>query len=128
MRQVQAVNLGVRFALELAALAVLVVWGWRHGLFLPGRLLLAVALPATAAAVWGAFVAPRARRHLPRPGRLVVEAAFFGVAALALADLTTAVAGWSVAVGAAANTALVHLWDQDGRMRAAVLAEAGRRS
>lgn len=123
MRQVQGVNLGVRFALELVALAVLAVWGWQHGLFLPGRLLLAVALPGFAAALWGAFVAPRARRHLPRQGRLAVETAFFGVAALALADLASSTAGWSFAAAAAANAALVHLWDQDGRMRTAVLAE-----
>jgi hypothetical protein len=123
VRQIRAVNLGVRFALELAALGVLALWGWRHGLFLPGRLLLAVLLPGLAAAVWGAFVAPRARRHLPRPGRLVVEAAFFGVAALALADLASAMAGWSFAAAAAVNAGLVHLWDQDGRMRTAVLAE-----
>jgi Protein of unknown function (DUF2568) len=38
-----------------------------------------------AAAVWGAFVAPKARWPVPAPVRVTIELALFGVAAAALA-------------------------------------------
>ena len=56
---VRVVNDVVRFCLELASLAGLAVWGWRTG---PTgvNVVLAIAAPLAAAALWGAFVAPKA--------------------------------------------------------------------
>ena len=84
MTVVRAVNDGVRFCLELAALAGFAVWGWRTG---PDGLgfVLAVAAPVGAAMLWGAFVAPKARRPARDPWRLLLEVAVFGGGALAFA-------------------------------------------
>jgi hypothetical protein len=82
-------NDGLRFTLELSALAALGYWGfvefdrvvqWLVGL---GALLLA-------AAVWGTFVAPKASRPTVDPVRLLLEVAVFGsgVAALVAAGST----------------------------------------
>ncbi len=84
MRAARAANDVLRFCLELAALAGLAVWGWRTG---PTgvNVLLTIAAPAAAAALWGAFVAPRARRHPPDPWRLLLEVTVFGAGTLAWA-------------------------------------------
>jgi len=82
---VRAVNLGLRFALEICALAALAYGGWH----LPGatwlRVLAAVAFPVLAAAVWGRWVAPKASHPIPDPQRLIPEWAVFGSATVALA-------------------------------------------
>jgi hypothetical protein len=76
-------NDGLRFFLELAALASLAYWGfaehegavqWLFGLGAP--LLVAVA--------WGMFVAPKASRPTTDPVRLLLELAVFGPAVVAL--------------------------------------------
>ncbi|MGX6602558.1 YrdB family protein [Micromonosporaceae bacterium Da 78-11] len=78
-------NLGLRFMLELAALAALAYGGWHT----PGptwsRIALAVALPLLAAVVWGQWVAPKARHPMPDPQRLAPEWAVFGGATVSLA-------------------------------------------
>lgn len=83
MRTAQNINLIVRFALELAALAALAYWGSQTGTGVV-RLVLALTAPAALAFVWGTFLAPRRRIDLPKPVRLVLELAVFGAAALAL--------------------------------------------
>lgn len=75
----RAVVLTVRFALELAALAVAAVAGWGAAGWIG-----AVAAPVAVALAWGAFVSPKARFSLPLAARLAVEAVVFGGAALAL--------------------------------------------
>lgn len=74
-----AAALTVRFLLELAMLVALAWAGWQV------NVVLAVAAPAVAAAVWGMFVAPKARYPLPLVQRLGVEAVLFGAAIAALA-------------------------------------------
>ena len=62
-----AANLGLRFLLELAALAAVGWWGWHIGGSTLGRLVLAIVLPLGVALVWGAFIAPKARVKVSRP-------------------------------------------------------------
>ena len=85
----RAANDGVRFLLELCALAALAYWGSQTG---PTgvSIVLAIAAPVAAAIVWGAFVAPKAPRHPRDPWRLVLELLVFGsgVAGLAAAGRT----------------------------------------
>jgi hypothetical protein len=75
--------LTVAFLSELAALAALAVWGWSVGNSTGWRVVLAVATPAVAAALWGVFAAPRAPVHVPALS-LLVKVAVFGGAVLAL--------------------------------------------
>ncbi len=98
------INLAVRFALELSALAAFGVWGWQQG---DGwtAIALAVGLPALAAVIWGTFAVvgdPSRSGSAPIavPGfvRLVLELAVFALATWALYDVG---AHWlSLAMGA----------------------------
>lgn len=87
----------VRFLLELAMLAALAVAGASVS---P---VAAVALPLAAAVVWGAWVAPKARRRLPDPWRLAVELALFGAAGALLAASGRPVLGVALVALAAAD-------------------------
>jgi hypothetical protein len=89
----QPVNLAVRFLLELMALFVLGWWGWRQRSD-GWRIVLVVAIPLLAAAVWGTFNVPNdpsrsGAAPVPVAGilRLAIELAFFGAGAWALYDL-----------------------------------------
>jgi hypothetical protein len=103
---VKALNLGLRFALELCMLAALSVWGFSN------HALLGIAAPLAAAVVWGLWVAPKARRRLHDPVRLAAELLLFGaaVAGLAAADHWVLAALFAVAV--AVSETLMLAWGQ----------------
>ena len=101
-------NLAVRFVLELSALFIFGLWGWRQG---GGgwRMVTALAVPLIAAALWGIFAVPgdpsrSGSAHVPVPGllRLALEIGFFASATLALYDLgytvLTAIFGTAIVV------------------------------
>jgi hypothetical protein len=93
------VVLAIRFACELAALGAIGWWGARAG-----GVPLAIALPAVAATLWGAWIAPRARHRLRDPLRLAAESVvwFGAIAALAgLGQLAAAVGFGVIALGTA---------------------------
>jgi hypothetical protein len=99
---IRAANDVLRFALELASLAGLALWGWRTG---PTgvSVVLAIVAPLAAAALWGAFVAPKAPRPTRDPWRLVLEVVVFGAGALAFAAAGLETTAVVVAVAAAAH-------------------------
>ncbi|GAA4603871.1 hypothetical protein BJY16_004775 [Actinoplanes octamycinicus] len=105
----RAVNLTLRFVLELCALAALAYGGWR----LPGpiavRILAAVLLPVAAALIWGRWVAPRGSHLLPDPQRLIPEWVVFGGATVALILCGHPALGAALAVLAALNRWLLHV-------------------
>jgi hypothetical protein len=105
---VRAVNLILRFVLELCALAALAYGGWHVSAPLGIRALLSVAFPVVAAAIWGRWVAPRASHPLADPLRLIPEWVVFGGAAVALAVTGHPILAAVLAVLAAANRLL--LW------------------
>lgn len=76
--------LALQFLLELGALAALAYWGYSTGGDEATRVVLAVAAPAVAATMWGLFGSPKAPFHLTGVFRVLLEAAFFGSAAVAL--------------------------------------------
>jgi Protein of unknown function (DUF2568) len=82
-------NDGLRFVLELGALAALGYWGFTEfdG---AAQWLFGLGAPLIAAGVWGTFVAPKASRPTVDPVRLLFEVAVFGsgVAALLAAGST----------------------------------------
>jgi hypothetical protein len=97
-----ALNLGLRFLLELCGIAALAAWGWSVSDALPLRLAAAVLAPAVLIVVWALVVAPRARNPVPQTSRMLIGT----VLLLACAGLL-AVAGpvGLAAVFAAANIA-----------------------
>jgi len=101
----QGAFLTLRFLTELALLAVLAVVVIRtHGL-LGVRVGLAALAVVAAAAIWGLWIAPRARRRLPDPWRLILEIVLFGLATAGLVvqhDLIAAVIFAVITIGVAA--------------------------
>jgi Protein of unknown function (DUF2568) len=81
---IKTANLGVRFLLELAALAALAYWGSQTGP-LARSIVLAIAAPLAGAVLWGLFAAPKSRHRLRGARRLIVEIPFFGAAVAGLA-------------------------------------------
>jgi hypothetical protein len=112
-------NLGLRFLLELCALAALAYWGSQTG---PPAVsvVLAIGAPLAGAALWGVFAAPKSRHRLRGSRRLVVEIPFFGAAAAGLA----ATGQWLLALIFAAAVVLSELVtyglaaDDDGQLGA----------
>ena len=70
----RAANLALAFVVELAGLAVLGWWGYDAG-----GIALAIVFPLVAAAAWGAFMAPKARRHVPVVGLAALAAVVAGL-------------------------------------------------
>jgi Protein of unknown function (DUF2568) len=107
----RAANLGLKFLLELAALAALAIWGAS----LSGTATavgVAIAAPLAMAIVWGAFCAPRASRRLAMPARAVLELGVFALAAAALVAAGDWLAAVVFAVLAGVNAALLTAFDQ----------------
>jgi Protein of unknown function (DUF2568) len=103
----RAAMLTVRFLVELATLAALAVAGASANVGLGWQIVLAIGGPVLLAVIWGLVMAPRARRRIADPARLVVEIVLFLLAALALAlagHVVAAVIYAVIAVGAAGLT------------------------
>ena len=104
-----AVNLGIRFLLELLMLGAL---GWT-GVGLPSSrwlsVVLAIALPVAAAGVWAMWIAPKASRRLQDPWRLLVELVLFAAAAAGLAAIGHPLLALAFAVVLVANIAVLRL-------------------
>ena len=107
----KALNLALKFLLELSALAAFGLWGASitSGVV---AVMLAIGLPVIVAILWGAFAAPRARRRLPLRLRAPFELGVFALAALALWAAESAAWGAAFAVIAAVNAVLLTAFDQ----------------
>lgn len=104
-------NLGVKFLLELAALAAFAYWG---AALTTGAaaIILAIAAPAAAILLWGRLCAPKAPRRLPMRSRIPVELGVFALAALALATAGEPVLAVVYAVCAAVNAIFLTRFEQ----------------
>lgn len=102
----EAAAVGVRFLLELGALAAVGYWG--AGTY-PGIVGFAVGAGAALAlaTAWGVFVSPKAPWRLPDPWRLAAELLAFALATVALAVSGLALAAAGYAVLAVADEALL---------------------
>ncbi len=98
------INLAVRFLLELTALLVIGIWGWRQG---EGwiRFILAIGLPIIIAAIWGIFAVPNDPSRSGTPPiavagiiRLVIELMIFAMATWVLFDLKYSILSWFLGV------------------------------
>lgn len=113
MPAARAVNLAVRFLLELAMLAALAYWGLHTGDSLPVDVLLGVGAPVVAAAVWGTFAAPRSDRRLSGPALVAVQLTLLGAGAVALAAAGRTALAVVFAIVIVVNAALLHLWGEE---------------
>lgn len=83
----KALNLTLRFILELILLLSLGYWGFHldQGLLL--KIAAGIGLPLAAAILWGMFISPKATLQLPLIGVLIIESFLFGLSVLSLIDL-----------------------------------------
>lgn len=88
-----ALNLGLRFLLEIIALAAVGMWGWKQSdsWF---RFLLVIGIPLLLAVIWGIFAVPddpsrSGNAPIVTPGliRLLIELSIFAFATWCLYDL-----------------------------------------
>ena len=110
MRQL---NLALKFLLELAALAAFGLWGFSISSGATA-VLLAIALPALVAVLWGTLAAPKARRRLPLRPRVRFELGVFTLATLALwlsGSVTWAVAFAAIVLVNALLLTSFHQWE-----------------
>jgi Protein of unknown function (DUF2568) len=105
---ITGLSLALQFLLELAALAALAYWGYSTGDGGFAQIALAVAAPLVAATAWALFGSPRAPLHLTGASRLLLELAFFGSAAVALAAARQVVPAIAFAVLGLANIAFLN--------------------
>lgn len=77
-----ASNLLIKFALELAALALLAYWGATTDVG-ASAVALTLAAPALMIGVWGRWAAARSRHRLPTSARIPLELGAFATAAAA---------------------------------------------
>jgi Protein of unknown function (DUF2568) len=106
---VVAVSLALQFLLELAALAAYGYWGANTGGSTVAHVVLAIAAPLAAAVVWGLFGSPKAPFHLTGIRRILLEIAFFGLAAVALIVSGQVVLGVVFGAAVAGNIALLNV-------------------
>jgi hypothetical protein len=88
------INLAIRFILELLALTIMGIWGWRKGGEEWWRFLLVIGIPLAMATIWGVFAVPddpsrSGNAPVVTPGlvRVIIEFIFFGIAIWALFNL-----------------------------------------
>jgi hypothetical protein len=107
------VNDGVRFVLELCALAAIGYWGWRTGNSTASRLVLTIGGIVIVAAVWGIFRSESdAVVGVSTPVRVVIEVAVFAAAMAALAAVGRTRLAIAFAVIAAINEVLNYTLDE----------------
>ena len=109
----RAANLGLKFVLELCAVAGLAYFGASVASGV-GAVILSIACPVAAIVVWGRWCAPRAPRRLPTQTRIPVELGVFGVAAVAIAVAGEGALAAVFAVAVVVNAALLtrlHQWE-----------------
>ncbi len=86
MESIKSANKGLRFLLELGALASLCYWGFQKGDSTAASFALGIGAPLLMAIVWGLFVSPKARIELPSIPKFVLGIAILVLAAVALSD------------------------------------------
>lgn len=84
MEALKLLNLALRFGLELAMLVIFGYWGFKTGSTALMHWLLGLGAPLLAAAIWGLWMALRAKMRLAGTAYLLVELVLFGLAGWAL--------------------------------------------
>jgi Protein of unknown function (DUF2568) len=110
LRGWRGVLLAAAFLVEIAMLVVLAVAGASLGMGMLAKIALAVLLPALVIAVWSLLLAPRARRRLADPARLLVKLAIFLGSAATLAAAGYVLTATAFAVVAVTVTLLAQVY------------------
>ena len=102
-----AVNLGLRFGLELCMLAALALWGSGAGSGTALHVALGIGAPVAAATFWGLVISPRARFRPRRVVWVLLQLVLFGLTGVALVAAGHVAPAVGFVVAAVANLALL---------------------
>lgn len=80
----KAINLTIRFILELVILFAVSYWGFHFGSNLIIQFVLGVGFPLIVSIIWGMIISPKATIKLPITGIVFIEIMIFGAAFLCL--------------------------------------------
>lgn len=80
MNVIKYLNLLVSFLLEVALLIVAGYWGFQQGESVLMKYTLALAIPVVIAILWGIFAAPKSKKRLENPFRIVFKLTLFSLA------------------------------------------------
>ena len=108
----RAANLGLRFLLELGAIAALIAFGLSLDASAVARIAVAAIAVAAYIAVWGRWCAPKSDHRLADPAGLAVELVVFAVATAAWFAAGEPAVAAIYAVLVVANEVLLAAWDQ----------------
>ncbi|MFL5758937.1 MAG: YrdB family protein [Thermomicrobiales bacterium] len=113
MESLKAANSGLRFLLELCALASLCYWGFHTGDSTAADIVLGIGAPLLMAIIWGIFVSPRARVRLPSFPKFVLGVVILVLAAVALSNAGFPGLAIAFEVLIAVNAVLMIMLDQN---------------
>ena len=105
----KSANLGLRFLLELSALAATSYWGFATASGVT-QWVLGLGAPIAVAVAWGLFVSPKAKVALPHPARFAIELMVWTAAAVALVAAGQVALGIVFATVALVSGALNYMW------------------
>ena len=112
MKAFAAINLGLAFLLELAALAAFLFWGFGATDNTVLNILLGIGTPLVVSVFWGMFMAPTAKRRVSGVVYYVLQSIVFGLACIALWAANQPMLAIILAVVFVLNTIAVRLTRQ----------------
>lgn len=112
MALVMALNLGVRFLLELCILGAVGYWGFANHLSWLAKAGWGIGTPLLIAVLWGSFGAPKAARPLHGLPLLLFELIIFGAAPVALVAAQQPTLATAFVIVYALNKILLFMWHQ----------------
>ena len=112
MEALKAINLGIRFLLEIMVLVILGYWGFHVSQGTIIKILLGIGTPLLAAVIWGMFGAPKAPYVLSGFSFLILEIVIFGLPAVALFNTEKQSLALLYGLIVVVNLFLLKIWHQ----------------
>ncbi|MDQ1147513.1 hypothetical protein QE429_004340 [Bacillus sp. SORGH_AS 510] len=112
MEVLKAINLGIRFTLEIVVLIILGYWGFHVSQSTVINIVLGIGAPMIAAVIWGMFGAPKAPYTLSSMPFLMLEIVIFGLPVIILFFLNKHTLGFCYGLIAAFNLLFMKIWNQ----------------
>ncbi|WP_329765533.1 YrdB family protein [Bacillus nitratireducens] len=108
----QALNIALRFMLELCVLGIVGYWGFRVGTITVIKVTLAIILPVIVAIIWALFGAQHAEWEVQGILHVLLEIIVFGVGVAALYHLKHYMLASGLAIIIVVNRMLMFIWNQ----------------
>lgn len=112
MQVLKAINLTIRFLLELGLLAAVSFWGFRIQPTLGLKLLFGILGPVLIAVIWGIYAAPKSSQRLTGVAYFTLTSILLGLGAAALFASQQPTLGWIYTICLVVSTILVFIWKQ----------------